>query len=210
MTRSSLLRLSGLANILGGIAIALFVIEHPWGHFVGAETVGGPAWMIAHALHLIGASFALLGLMGLYVCQAERLGRAGLAAFLLAFVGTAFFVGTGLITAFVWPMLATVAPAAVDADGAGFDLPALAAFSLTAVLLLSGYLAFGAVSWRAGRLPRGPLLLWALGGAAGMVPPEPLGPLPWAGLVLAGVLYGIGAAGLGWWLWRRSPDGPPR
>lgn len=209
MPPSKLLRLSGLANILGGLAIALFVIEHPWGRFVGAETVIGPAWMLAHSLHLVGASFALLGILGLYVCQSGRLGRGGLAAFLLAFVGTAFFVGTGLITAFIWPMLARVAPAAVDADGAGFDLPALAAFSLTAVLLFCGYLAFGAASWRAGLLPRGPLLLWALGGAAGMVPPEPLGPLPWAGLVLAGVTYGLGAAGLGWWLWRQPPEGPP-
>lgn len=210
MSTPHLLRLSGLANIAGGIAIALFVIEHPWGHFVGAATVASPAWMVAHSLHLIGASFALLGLVGLYAIQAEQLGRVGLAAFVLAFVGTAFFVGTGLITAFVWPMLAAVAPMAVDMGGAGFRPPALVAFSLTAVLLVAGYLAFGAVSWRAGRLPRGPLLLWTAGGVVGMVPPEPLGPLPWAGLVLAGVIYGVGAAGLGWWLWRQPMDAPPR
>ena len=210
MSTPQLLRLSGLANILGGIAIALFVIEHPWGRFVGADAVSSREWMIAHTLHLVGASFAVLGLVGLYACQAERLGRVGLAAFVLAFVGTAFFVGNGMITAFIWPMVAAVAPAAVDVDGAGFLPPAVAVFFLTAVLLVPGYLSFAAISWRAGRLPRGPLVLWAVGGAVGLVPPEPLGPLPWAGLVLAGVLYGIGAAGLGWWLWRLPLQPRPR
>lgn len=207
MSTLHLLRLSGLANIVGGIAIALFVIEHPWGHFVGAATVASPTWMLAHALHLVGASFALLGLVGLYACQAAGLGRAGLGAFLLAFVGTAFFVGTGLITAFVWPMLATVAPAAVDVGGAGFQPPAVAVFFLTAVLLVPGYLSFGTVSWRGGLLPRWALALWAIGGAVGMVPPVPLGPLPWVGLVAAGLLYGVGVVGLGWWLWRRPEAG---
>ena len=37
-----------------------------------------------------------------------------------------------------------------------------------------------------------------------IAPPEPVGPLPWASLVLGGVAFG---AGLGWWggyLWRTA------
>jgi hypothetical protein len=197
-----MIRLAGLANILGGLAIALFVVEHPWGRFHGAEVGVLPQWQLAHSLHFVGAVLALLGLNGLAARQATRLGPAGWLGFALAFSGTAMFVGTGMITAFLWPMLARELPAAVGVDGAVFLPPAVAVFAVTAVTLVSGYLVFGLASGRIGVLPRPALALWAIGGSLGMVPPQPLGPLPWVGLVLAGVAYGAGAAWLGAFLWR--------
>ena len=122
------------------------------------------------------------------------------------FTGTALFVGTGMITAFIWPMLAREAPAAVGVDGAVFLPPAVAVFALTALTLVAGYLGFGLASWRIGVLPRWALACWAIGGSLGMVPPEPLGPMPWPGLVLSGLVFGLGAAGLGAFLWRHPTD----
>lgn len=194
---NSFVRLCGAANIVGGAAIAIFVLSHPWGHFVGAEVALTTGWRFAHTFHLIGATASLLGLVGLYAVQAERLGRMGLVAFVVAFLGTAMFVGSGMLTAFVWPMVAAQAPGAVAHGGAMFDMPAIAALALTAVTLSVGYLMFAAVSWRTGVLPHGGLVLWSVGGALGMVPPQPLGPLFWAGLVSAGLVYGSGAVWLG-------------
>ena len=135
MSRAELLRYSGIANIIGGISIAILVIEHPWGRFFGAEVGLTRAWVIAHSFHLLGATFSLLGIVGLYLLQADKMGRLGFWSFVLSFVGTAWFVGTGLITAFIWPMMAAVAPEVVAAEGAIVVPPPLFAFAATAVML---------------------------------------------------------------------------
>jgi len=207
MSVPQLVRLSGAANVLGGLALALFVVEHPWGRFDGAEVARTTAWSIAHGLHFLGATLVLVGLVGLYLWQAPRLGRLGLAGFVVAFVGTAMFVGTGMITVFVWPMVAREAPQAVALGGAMFDRPSLVALGLTAVTVTVGYVLFGLTMLRAGLAPRWMTVVWVVGAVTGMIPPQPLGPLPWAGLVLGGVLFGAGAALLGYTVWSRGGRG---
>jgi hypothetical protein len=205
MSTGDLIRWSGLASVLGGISLAGFVIEHPWDRFVGAEVARTSAWRIAHTLHFAGAALMLIGLVGLYVLQRPRLGALGLIGFVGAFAGTAMFVGTGMITAFVFPMVAVQAPEVLEAEGAMFSPPALFAFSLTAVTLTLGYALFGFVMVRINVLPRAATVLLVVGAIMGMIPPQPLGAMPWAGLVLGGVLYGAGAVWLGYRLWRDGP-----
>jgi hypothetical protein len=207
---SELVRWSGLAAIVGGVAIALFVLSHPWDRFVGAEVARTGRWRLAHTLHFAGASFALLGFVGIYARQRERAGRLGLIGFVVAFAGLAMFVGTGMLTAFVWPTLADHAPSVVEEDGAMFDAPAVVAFALTAITVTTGYLLFGLASLRAGVLPRDGTLLLTVGAVLGMAPPQPLGAMPWAGLVLGGVLFGLGSVRLGLALWREGPVGVDR
>src|SRR5581483_11353390 len=121
MTAAALMRWSGLALILGGLCIALFVLLLlPVGGFFGAEHGRSPLWVPAHSFHLIGALFTLGGLVGLYTVQADRMGSLGFAGFLLAFVGTALFVATGALTALVWPVLVAAAPSLIDLSGALF------------------------------------------------------------------------------------------
>jgi hypothetical protein len=67
--------------------------------------------------------------------------------------------------------------------------------------MIAGYVAFGIATLAAGVLPRWATLATMAGAVLGMIPPRPLGAMPWAGLVLGGVLYGIGAVGLGRALW---------
>lgn len=204
MFRPALIRWCGLAAILGGATIAAFVLLHPWDRFVGAEVGGSAAWQRAHTLHFVGAALSLFGLLGLFAFQRERLGKLGLFGFLVAFLGQTMFVGTGMITAFVWPMVARQAPEAVELGGAMFSAPALYSMSLTAVLVIAGYLLFGVATLRAGLLPRWGTVVLMMGAVAGMVPPHPLGPMPWAGLVLGGVLFGVGSVSLGHALWTRA------
>jgi hypothetical protein len=204
MTPAHLVRWSGLANVVGGVSLAAFVIEHPWNRFVGAAVARSAEWRIAHSLHFVGAALVLFGLMGLYAREREHIGVLGLVGFVTAFLGTAMFVGTGMITAFVWPMVAVRAPGALDPQGAMFAPPALTAFSLTAFAVTIGYVLFGIALLRAGRVPRPATALLVVGAVMGMVPPQPLGPMPWPGLVLGGVLYGGGAVWLGVTLWREA------
>ena len=67
-------------------------------------------------------------------CARERLGELGVCRDLsLSFIGNAMFLGTGMITAFIWPMLAVHAPATVELGGPIFHAPVSAlAFLLTA------------------------------------------------------------------------------
>jgi len=199
---NTMIRLCGLACIVGGFCLAGFVLVHPWDQLLGAEIARTARWQIAHTLHFVGALFALLGLLGIFARQREQLGSFGLVGFVLSFMGNAMFLGTGMITAFIWPMLAVHAPATVEPGGAIFGWPhSVLAFALTAVTLSIGYVLFGVAMVRAGVFPRWSIVMLVVGAILGMLPPHPMGMLPWGGLVFGGVLYGAALVWLGSILW---------
>jgi hypothetical protein len=201
-----LIRLCGVASILGGIFLAAFVLIHPWAQLVGAAIARTLQWQLAHTFHFIGAVFTLLGLIGIYVHQRARLGPLGLVGFIMSFIGNAMFVGTGMITAFIWPTLAVSAPATVEYGGPIFaSFPSVIAFFLTGVTVILGYVLFGLAMLKARIFPRPATLTLVAGAILGMLPPEPIGALPWAGLVFGGVLYGVGLIWFGIILFRDAP-----
>lgn len=206
MPVSIIVRLNGISCIIGGVFLAAFVLIHPWDQLLGAASALTIRWRLAHTFHFLGAAFALLGLPGLYLQQRAALGWFGLVGFILSALGTAMFLGTGMVTAFIWPMLAVYAPACVEPGGPIFSSTISAtAFVLTALVLAGGYTAFGVATLRAGVLPRLYILALVVGAILGMLPPHPVGPLPWWALVLGGVLYGAALARLGGFLWSKNP-----
>ena len=205
MSANAIIRPSAIACILGGILIAAFVLIHPWDQLMGAEIARTAQWRLAHTFHFAGAAFALLGLPGLYVLQHTALGRLGLTGFVLSLLGTAMFLGTGMITAFIWPMLAVYAPGCVEPGGPIFASPvSVLAFVVTALVLPAGYILFAVATLQAGVLPRVPTVALAIGATLGMLPPHPVGALPWWALVLGGVLYGAALIWLGCFLWSKD------
>jgi hypothetical protein len=205
MSSTRMVRLSGLACILGGVCLAGFVLIHPWDQLLGAEIARTERWQIAHTLHFLGALFTLLGLLGIFARQREQLGSLGLVGFVLSFIGNAMFLGTGMITAFIWPMLAVQAPNTVEPGGAIFGWPhSVLAFALTAVTLSIGYILFGIAMMKVRVFPRLSILLLVIGAILGMLPPHPMGALPWGGLVFGGVLYGAALVWIGAILWTES------
>jgi hypothetical protein len=198
-----LIRWAGAACIAGGIFIAAFVLIHPWDQLVGSEIARTAQWRTAHTFHFIGATFSLLGLVGIYAQARDRLKALGDAGFVVSFIGNAMFLGTGMITAFIWPMLATHAPGTVDLGGAIFSAPVSAtAFLLTAVAMTVGYILFGVDLLRTHAYPRVAIVMLVVGAILGMLPPHPVTVIPWAAIVLGGVLYGIAMIWLGVLLWR--------
>lgn len=201
-----MIRLSGAACIIGGVFLATFVLVHPWDQLLGAAIARTTQWQIAHLMHFIGAAFTLLGLLGIYARQRERFGPLGHTGFVLSFMGNAMFVGTGMITAFIWPMLAVYAPNCVEVGGPIFGPPhAALAFVLTALILSIGYLLLGSAMLRAKVFPPVATVTLVVGAILGMLPPHPVGFLPWAGLVLGGVLYGLALVWIGLILVQRRP-----
>src|SRR5690606_19153632 len=150
MSERRLVRWSGVSVALGGLLIAAYMLVHPWAERTGAVATT-TQWVVSHGLHFVGALLLLFGLTGLYLRQRERAGWAGLVGFLLAFLGTALFVGTGLSSAFLWPAIAFEAPTFVATDGGMFTHPlALGPIVAARAFLALGLAWLGAVSLRAG------------------------------------------------------------
>ena len=204
-----LIRWSGAACIAGGLFIAAFVLVHPWDQLVGSAAARTAQWRTAHTFHFIGALFALLGVVGIYAQVRDRVTTLGAVGFVVSFIGNALFLGTGMITAFIWPMLAMHAPATVEQGGAIFSAPVSAiAFLLTAVAMTIGYVMFGIALTRARAFPFVAIVMLVVGAILGMIPPHPVTPFPWAALVLGGVLYGIAMIWIGSLLWRGKAVAP--
>jgi hypothetical protein len=199
VTSEQVTRWGGLALLLGGVAGLLFsLLLAPSGGVTGAHRAHGATWMPAHSMHTVSAVLLLFGVIGLYWRLAPTSGRLGLAGFVCALVGTALFVATGVVTAYVFPAVASAAPSAVEPGGALLSGPVLGVFGLTALLLSVGYAILGVAALRHGSLPRGGALLFVAGALVLAMPVEPFGPLPWAGLIAGGVLTTLGQTWLGY------------
>jgi hypothetical protein len=201
MSYSNLIRWSGLSLLVAGVANAIFwLLVIPLGTFVGAAASLNPLWMPSQFLHTLAALLALFGLIGLYARQGDRNGRLGLIGFVLALFGTGFYLADAVIALIVFPIAAASAPALVAADGALNMSPAYIVF---AVIFMVGYILFGLTLLRESALPRAATGLLIAGAILANLPP---GLVPMFILIVGGVLWGLGAAWLGYTLWSEKND----
>jgi hypothetical protein len=191
----TLYRLTGLSLRIGGFCTALFwILAVPIGSFVGADATRHPLWVPSQLMHVAGAPFTLFGLIGLYGAERRRAGQLGLVGFALAVLGTALFLGDGLIALIIFPAVADRAPELLAPGGALNQGAVLAAFVLIAATTMIGYVVFGVASLKAGVFPRGPVILWIAGAVLFNLPP---GPVPLLVLAIGGVVWGVAAVALG-------------
>ncbi len=167
MNARILFRLSGVAALVGGLLrvasalpLGLDALTQEW------------LWTIIDVL-------LTLGLVGIYLVRADKLGFLGLAGFALAMASLSFIGGP-------------------DANVFGFSTYEQGAAALA--ISLVGF----AIAWlRAGERPLGPPLCWfgtvIASGALGLLP----APFPDYGFQAAGALFGIAFAWAGWDLLRR-------
>lgn len=175
MNTTQLLRLSGAAALAGGALRMASAFPLPLEH-LDLEAL----WSVIDAL-------LTLGMIGIYLVRAEKLGFLGLAGFVLA-MGALSFIG------------------GPDADPFGFSTYQEGAATL--VIALVGF----SIAWvRSRERPWAPPLCWIgsaiAGGVLGALP----APFPDYGFLAAGALFGLGFAFGGWDLLRRPgsalPDG---
>jgi hypothetical protein len=184
--------------ILGGISFALFMLLHPYGQLAGAQAAQQPTWIPAHTFHFLGALCTLFGLVGLYSLLAESAGRIGQWGFVLALIGMAMFTGTGMITAYLWPVIADYAPEFVAADGPMFNVPLAArTIEATYLFMVVGFGLLGLAIARSGKLPQQAGWLLIVGIVLFSVPVEPFGPFPWIVRVVGGLTFGAALAWIG-------------
>ncbi|HEY1354341.1 MAG TPA: hypothetical protein VGF67_32430 [Ktedonobacteraceae bacterium] len=160
MSFRTVIRLSGMALIGGGILLAIGSIISslmlPEG-LIGMYS--SPLAILAYALRIVGAVLLLLGLPAVFARQAQG-GRSivlSLIGFLLLFLGIAMLeIGMNSIYAFMFPPMATsltARPVLLDLD-AHRPLGASIAYTIGLVLETFGPLVLGIAILRAKVLPR--------------------------------------------------------
>lgn len=193
MTSSNLIRWSGLAALVGGVLFAVLSILDLvlfGGQADGAAAASG-AWIIVEVAYIAAGVLIALGLVGLYVRQAQEAGSLGLIAFVVTFTGTVMLAGLDWSAAFFGPWLAEEAPELIEADPSG---TVAVGFFLTLVLAVLGWLLFGLASLRAEVLPRGSAVLLMVGAVLTFV-------LILLELPLELVVLGAAVAWMGYALW---------
>ncbi|MBF6592868.1 MAG: hypothetical protein IVW51_00295 [Thermaceae bacterium] len=198
--------------MVAGIIFAGIQPIHP-ADVLASVTTG--AWAIITPLKTAMCLLFLLGILGLYARQVEKVGWLGLVGYLLFSLSWALQTAYVFAEAFIIPPLASVAPKFVDgllgaASGRASEvnlgaLPGL--YALVGILYMLGGLLFGIATFRAGILPR-----WAGGLLASTALLTPLAALlPHAIQRLAAIPMGVALAWLGYALWseRRETTSEP-
>lgn len=147
MSTTRLMHLSGLSLILGGILLFIHFVTHPMGE--GAQFVATSIWVPSHAVGFVAFLFLLLGVIGLYLRQADRLGMFGLIVFLLIFLSGMAFCGALLIGAAVQPIY----PQAGNPGGPFLTSSVIKLVLSIGELWLPGFLLFAILSLRAKTFP---------------------------------------------------------
>lgn len=190
MSYPGLIRLGGVATaasaLLAVMSFVLYLAIVGGGRISEAATsAASAAFFLPSGSQLLAMLLLLVGLVALFVRQAEMFGALGLVGFLLALVGTAMAAGALWSQVFVVPRLAEVAPAVVD-TGAG---SVLVGFLLSFLIFGVGWLVFGVATLRTRVFPRWAVMLLIVGAVISILP------LPSRALVLE-----IAAACLGFTL----------
>jgi len=197
MSTANLIRWSGLISLLAGVLYALATFVHPFGEDFAA--VMRPNWVPAHLLYWVSVILMQFGLVGLYLCQAEKAGRLGLVSFILAFIGTALLGSLNFMASTLQPLIASAAPAIFDQAMAPTPLAGL-------VIVLGfglGYILFGVVTMRAGVLPRWAGFLLIIGVVLLIT-----GALLFSILIvdIGDIIFSLGLAWMGYALWSKKPE----
>ena len=108
----------------------------------------------------------LVGLVALYVRQAEMFGFLGMTGFLIALLGTTLAAGALWSQVFVVPRIAEAAPSIADEAGGSV----LAGFLLSFLIFGVGWFLFGVATLRAGMFPWWVVIVLIVGAGISILP----------------------------------------
>lgn len=168
MSYPGFVRMGGVAAVasalFAALSFVLYLVIVGGGRISEAAT--SATFFLPSGSQLLAMLLLLMGLVALFVRQADVFGTLGLAGFLLALVGTAMAVGALWSQVFVVPRVAEVAPAIAD-TGSG---SVLAGFLLSFLLFGAGWLVFGVATFRTRVFPRWAVILLIVGAVISILP----------------------------------------
>lgn len=186
MSESSLSRYAGQIALATGAGFALVDLARLAYQRSGdlLTMMAAPFFRLANGAYFVAFVGLAVGLIALHERLAPRIGRFGLAAFLVALAGTMTQGGNMWFDGFAGPWLAEVAPQAIDSEKTiTLVVGALAAY----VLFALGWMLFGIALLRARVVPVLIPLAVIVAGALGFQ----------SGLPPFGVPIGVAVAALG-------------
>jgi len=201
VTTPALIRATGLAAIVAGL---MFVVIQPIHPPDALASVSTSAWAVIHYLTLVMVMLFLVGIIGIYACQVEKLGWLGLIGVTVLSIGLLLTAGLGVIEVFVAPLLVESEPdfvhgflGMVGGHPTEADLGAIPLlWNASSLGFLGGTLLFGVANFRAGIVSRWAAAIFAVGLLASA---------PFAALLgsprVAAVPVGIGLAWMGYSVW---------
>jgi hypothetical protein len=170
MSFSNLKRLSGSLNIIISV---LFLF---WWGMMGAIIISSgnfnistlalvrlPGYQLQSVVGLLACILAPIGIIGLYLPHAEKVGKLGLAGSLLGSLGVILYGCMQFDETFTWPVLAVKAPVLLGAGGLMSDPAFLFIYFFMGIVLALGFILFGIAFWRARVFPRWSVLFFSAG-----------------------------------------------
>ena len=193
MARSRMSRLAGpLAVAAGALMVVAQLVMLPFDPKDHVATTTALAFQIGGVVYLLGFVTLMLFLVASHEWLEAGAGRLGVAATMVAVVGTMALGGDLWFETFAVPWLADEVPQALDADPTVIlALGALASYFLFAV----GWVLYGVASLRA-HVPVAISVVIIIGGALGYQALLS----PWV------IPLAVGVGALGVWLIRTKPD----
>lgn len=202
---STLTRTAGLGAVAAGVLFIGIQINHP---HLDATIATTAEYTVRQTVKIVMAVLSLIGITGMYLPHAKRMGVLGLIGYLLFGAGYLIMTSVEVIGAVVIPTLATRAPdyvndvfAVATGGQATGDIGALA--SLNAAMgfaYIGGGVMFAIALFRANILARWAAVVLAVGTGATLAIPF----LPMINERLFAIPTGLALMGLGYSLWRRT------
>ena len=168
MSRNALYRVAGNAGLgsalLAVVALIGFIVVV--GSDKISEAADSPGFYLPTVAALGSTLLLAVALVGLYLYQEPRVGPPGLAAFLVALVGTILAAGSQWTYIFVLPYFADDVPELIDETSGVI----LVGFLLSYAVLALGWVWFGIVTLKAKVFPRGGTIAMLAGAAISFLP----------------------------------------
>jgi len=168
ITTTGLTRAAGLSAAAAGLIFIAVQINHPT---MDVASVTTTEWVMRNSAKVLMAALALVGITGLYLRQVRQVGVFGLIGYLLLGAGYLLMFATEVISAYVLPSLASLAPAFVNdilvAAAGGTPVGDIGAMKTVLAVTGAGYmiggLIFGIAMFRARIVARWAAALLAVG-----------------------------------------------
>ncbi len=192
MRTNILIRWGGLAALFAGILSIIIEIVFVATLRQQAFSVAAltSSWSVLYAVSLVMLMLLMLGLIALFARQSQKMHAFGVAAFVIATIGTMLIFGFAWVMLFIFPVMAEEIPAFLDAMATqpGIGL------ALSLILVTIGWFLFGLASLRAKVLPTASAWMIMLGALLALILNTMQLPFSW-------VIFDVGVIWMGWWLW---------
>lgn len=193
------LKWSGVAAIITGLLTIIFWFIHPDPSLTDIAARTTEQWRFAYTLFITLIILNLFALIGMYVRQMNERRVLNFLGFFLSFIGTAIFVGAGVIDGYVSSVLALdpITIPLIGMEGPLFEAVG-PLFLVGGISFALGFILFGLAILLGSRLPRwSGLLLIVSAPILGMSPM-----MPELARTIGSVIYGIAFVWIGVSLWR--------